>query len=598
MPRSGILAPREPAIDLVKIISEGTYTNFASALKEFVSNAYDADAARVHLSVDEDCNRITIHDDGHGMKLADFGDVYASIARGGKQPRNVPKGKTSKGRFRIGRFGIGALAIINAAGVFMVRSTKKGSNSGFEAKIDLQALRSQFGKGEDLSKWWQFQYKEWDNEPKESHYTEVVCEGLSEGVKQFLQRPGESQLGEVFGSTRQLSGIDELAWQLGIICPVVYASGYPVPSGDLKRPQDNLVFAKAGKLKKDGFEVFLNGREVKREILLPSYAKSFKANTKKQLAFQRDLGYSIRCVHSAPGLTPSYEGYLVVQAFQVVPEELRGILIRVRGVGVGWHRTFNLQAKAPSTLYPNLSGEIWVDGLDDALQFDRESFREDHPLYMQLQNQFAAILEEEAKEFRQRSARRVAKLRPPMPDAETALPGTTAPQHTGGEPDTPQQPQETVAKPPAQVRRHQPTGQELLLPLDIFAAMPDSPQSFASLLNQINGCWTWQYYEACALVCRRLLEVMIIELYTRRKLQHELHDPQTRMFIGLKRLINKLNGDARFGLGKEFTDGLDKVKSLGDIAAHDHRIRIRSSDFERATLRFSIERLASLIAQC
>ncbi len=48
----GILVPREPAVDLVRIISEGTYTSFAQALKEFVSNAYDADAGRVDITID------------------------------------------------------------------------------------------------------------------------------------------------------------------------------------------------------------------------------------------------------------------------------------------------------------------------------------------------------------------------------------------------------------------------------------------------------------------------------------------------------------------------------------------------------------------
>jgi DNA mismatch repair ATPase MutL len=85
---NGLLTPVEPAIDLVRILSEGTYTSFPQALKEFVSNAFDADATRVDIQVDEEVNGITIRDNGEGMTLADFGDAFASIARSGK-PRRI-----------------------------------------------------------------------------------------------------------------------------------------------------------------------------------------------------------------------------------------------------------------------------------------------------------------------------------------------------------------------------------------------------------------------------------------------------------------------------------------------------------------------------
>src|SRR5579863_10192785 len=79
-----IATPRAPSIDLIRIISEGTYTSFPQALKEFVSNSYDADATRVDIGIDDECNTIRIRDNGIGMTLQDFKDYFASIAHSGK----------------------------------------------------------------------------------------------------------------------------------------------------------------------------------------------------------------------------------------------------------------------------------------------------------------------------------------------------------------------------------------------------------------------------------------------------------------------------------------------------------------------------------
>src|SRR5437899_10827586 len=121
----GTLNPREPAIDLVRIISEGTYTSFPQALKEFVSNSYDADATRVDISIDDECTIIRVRDNGIGMTLQDFKDYFASIARSGKSAARTPLGRSALGRIKIGRFGIGALAVAGIADRFVGRASRK-----------------------------------------------------------------------------------------------------------------------------------------------------------------------------------------------------------------------------------------------------------------------------------------------------------------------------------------------------------------------------------------------------------------------------------------------------------------------------------------
>ncbi len=107
---SGVSSPREPAIDLIRIISEGTYTSFPQAIKEFISNAHDADATMVNINIDDECGSVVIRDNGVGMSLDEYQKYFASIARSGKSASRTTWGRTKLGRLKIGRFGIGSLA--------------------------------------------------------------------------------------------------------------------------------------------------------------------------------------------------------------------------------------------------------------------------------------------------------------------------------------------------------------------------------------------------------------------------------------------------------------------------------------------------------
>lgn len=572
--QNGILTPREPAVDLVRIISEGTYTSFPQALKEFVSNSYDADATRVDIGIDDECNTIRIRDNGIGMTLQDFKDFFASIARSGKSAARSSRGRTTLGRVKIGRFGIGALAVAGIADRFVVRSSRKNHSEGFETEINLAELRSHFQKGQDLSAHWKFNYKQWNDESLSTHFTEIQIDGLKGDIRSLLQRPGQKARNEFYASTKNLSGVDELIWQLGLICPVAYEQAYPIPSADIAPRKDAVVIERGRKLLKDQFSLFVNGIPVKRGILLPKYdPEKPREAIKRELLHKRGLGYEMRSFKAKAGSPVHFEGYFVVQAQQVFPQELRGLLIRLRGVAVGWHRTFNISSSALSTMIPNLSGEVWVDGCEEALQFDRESFREDHPQFIWLRDELAKLIEEENRHFRTRSATRTkelgkAKAASPAKQSKVAMTGSSAPVSSRSE---------TTSK------------LEDYIDLNIFLGMPDY---ITRLVPQANGCWERAWFEGCALVLRRLVETLIMELYFQRGWIVEIKHADGN-FFKLQDLVDKVCGDGRIGLSKYPKKGLQEIKRFGDIAAHDHRVKVRKTDLEpqRTNLRLACERL-------
>lgn len=572
---TGTRVPREPAIDLVRIISEGTYTSFPQALKEFISNSYDADATEVNINMDDECSSIVIRDNGVGMTLGEYQTVFASIARSGNSGARTAYGRTKLGRPKIGRFGIGALAVAGIAKKLTVRSTKRGSSEGFEAVIDLETVREMFFRGEDLSKHWKFKYQRWDGESSSVHFTEIQIDGLDIDVRNSLQRPGERKYGEFYDTTRKLSGADELLWQLGIICPVAYSSSYPIPSDYLDPKHDRIILDRSKALLKARFNITFNGKPVRRPISLPAYTpQKLDDKPKRELLLRRGVGFDVRYVHSRRGSPIIYEGYILVQAMALFPQELRGVLIRLRGVGIGWHRTFNIAASTLATMLPNMSGEIWVQGLEEALQFDRESFREDHPKYKLLRDEIIHEINAEETRFRKRSANRKKELQKNYGKGASTAQSKTDTKASDGSAKTADAPLD---------------GDSFLTPL-IFDEMPEY---IRRIIPQINGCWEREYLEACAVMIRRLIEILIIELYFKRKWVDELKHSSSKDFLGLKALVQKICGDSRFGLNRRTQDGLKRVKLLGDIAAHDHQIRIRKSDLKdmRDDVRFTTERL-------
>lgn len=570
--RDGTLIPAEPAIDLVRILSEGTYTSFPQALKEFVSNAFDADAVRAEIQIDEDANGITIRDNGDGMTLEDFGDAFASIARSGKTQKHVARGRTRSGRVKIGKFGLGTLAIIAICDRLTVRSTREGSTEGFAARLDVANLRKHFDKGENLSNCWKFEADKWENEKRSTHFTEIRLEALAAEIRSFLERPGEQKPNEEFENVSQLSGIDELAWQLGITCPVAYANDYPIRKRDLHERTDAVLIERSRRLLRDKFSLVLNNEEVRRQILLPRYRGKKRQDPDEQSRLmKRGLGYQVTCFRSRVRAPVKFEGYVMVQAQQLFPMELRGLLVRMRGVGVGGYRTFNLTGTSIATMLPTLSGEIWVEsGLDDALQFDRESFREDHPNFQWFRERVAEQIEKQSRGFRDRSARRsILKKR-------SAKRGKAKPLQL---PDTGRT--TTNVQAPA-------SSSDAFLDPGIFR---DCPSFITILLPQINGCWDRDWFEACALATRRLLETLIVHLYETRGWASEIKTANG--YMKLQNLVDKVCGDGRVGLGKKPKEGLTHLKIIGDVAAHDYRVRVRKSDLERkrTELRLACERL-------
>jgi hypothetical protein len=117
---------------------------------------------------------------------------------------------------------------------------------------------------------------------------------------------------------------------------------------------------------------------------------------------------------------------------------------------------------------------------------------------------------------------------------------------------------------------------EGVLPLDVVRG---TRGYLENIVNQINGCYEHQWYDACSVMIRKLAEILIITVYEKKGVPHEIKGPDSN-FLMLSRLIDAIKTKAAWGLGRETKPCLDKMKELGDRAAHNRHYLAKKTDVD------------------
>jgi signal transduction histidine kinase len=109
----------------------------ALAILELVKNAWDADATRVVINVEQRSGRgsIAVLDNGHGMTQAEFADRWLIIGASYKRERET----SESGRPLIGEKGLGRLSSFALGGALSIRSGRRGKPA-FVASVNWEAL--------------------------------------------------------------------------------------------------------------------------------------------------------------------------------------------------------------------------------------------------------------------------------------------------------------------------------------------------------------------------------------------------------------------------------------------------------------------------
>lgn len=100
-----------------------------------------------------------------------------------------------------------------------------------------------------------------------------------------------------------------------------------------------------------------------------------------------------------------------------------------------------------------------------------------------------------------------------------------------------------------------------------------------SLVHQINGSYEHGWYDACAVMIRRLTETLIIEAFEAHSLAAKIKNGAGD-FLYLGDLINATISEPSWNLGRNARTSLKALKDIGDKSAHSRRFIAQRRDID------------------
>ena len=377
------------AASIIGDISTGIYRSPGNALKELVNNSFDAGATEVIINTDyPHFSSVTCYDNGPGISLEGLQLIFRYI---GGSDKRVAGDMGHFGRPLIGRIGIGILAMSQISDRFVIISSQQGNPTRIEAEINIsefetgEAAVSNLGAGK-IGRLRIYQMAESEDE----HYTIVATPASSAALKRNLgqgttprelfahqSRDQESFRAWVESLSQgprpeKLTDYELFLWELAALSPVPYFDDGPV------RGWNGWDHVKE-RLLSYNFRLVVDGYQMRKPVLLPSSVEL------------HEIGgdFQIYPIHHQTNINTrlEFEGYIFHQRRQILPPQLQGLLVRIRDVGIGAYATDLLNYPInPGPMVHGMSGEVHVyEGLEIALNIDRNSFNETHSHYQRLQ---------------------------------------------------------------------------------------------------------------------------------------------------------------------------------------------------------------------
>lgn len=115
--------------------------------------------------------------------------------------------------------------------------------------------------------------------------------------------------------------------------------------------------------------------------------------------------------------------------------------------------------------------------------------------------------------------------------------------------------------------------------------------------KQAIQCYDYQFYDACLVMTRRLIETLIIELFERHKIKEKIQDTNGNYFFCSDLIDCLLSEKTLWTIGRNSVKALPDIKTKGDLCAHNRRFNATKSDVDsiKFGLRIVVEELVHLI---
>lgn len=288
-------------------ITDGIYRDPASALRELIANAYDADATEVRVETDYPrFNKISVRDNGKGLTKETLAHVICHIGGSLKRTKEGQKHqisseddvtKSKAGRPLIGKLGIGLFSVSQITHHIVIISKVAGSNKRIYCDILLMPQSEAILEKEEDQQFvtGEVSIKFVDADDLDSQGTEIILLDLRSHVKEALlskvtwtslrekeERAAESLEESVGGASIDDDDDDEYDGNIDIVEPIYHI-------GEID-PENGIVLKEA-KLPWDGKST---GEEKFRSLVDKVFNISDPDRSTKGPSIQQHLDYYLR----------------------------------------------------------------------------------------------------------------------------------------------------------------------------------------------------------------------------------------------------------------------------------------------------------------
>ncbi len=133
---------------------------------------------------------------------------------------------------------------------------------------------------------------------------------------------------------------------------------------------------------------------------------------------------------------------------------------------------------------------------------------------------------------------------------------------------------------------------EQVLPM----AVVDKTRGYiVKVVQQANGCYEHQWFDACAVMIRKLVEILIIEVFEAHAKSADIKDKDHNYFM-LGDLVDRLLAEPKWTLGRETKRFLPEIKTSGNRSAHNRFYIATKGDLDRLLpgLRVAVDEMLHL----
>jgi hypothetical protein len=121
-----------------------------------------------------------------------------------------------------------------------------------------------------------------------------------------------------------------------------------------------------------------------------------------------------------------------------------------------------------------------------------------------------------------------------------------------------------------------------------FAIIKGTRGYLERVIHQINGAYENGWYDACAVMMRRLIETMIIEVFEKYNISNKIKNTTTGDFFYLSDLIANALSESSWNFSRNTKYALPRLKDLGDKSAHSRRYNAHREDIDKVQSDFRV----------